>query len=380
MYILNLLIRYKYPAVVVLILFLMIIGLNWLAYSILILFFIFILFAKGLKGVSTSKIFIPFILVKIIVITILIRIFLFEVYVIPSKSMEDTLLSNDNIIISKITYGPKLPRTPFEIPWVNFFFYLSDPDNANGIPWWKYKRLKGYSTIKNGDIIVFKTDIKSKSFLIKRCVGLPGDELKIIDSKIYLDNRQLIEKSTVKNLYKIRLKSNKAFKEYIKEEKLSYTIKDSAISKGYAEMLLSYADLDKLAGLGAIDSITSIPIKRIYFPYNPQINWSFHKFGPLRIPKKGMKLILTHENYLLYGKVIRENENENIFESDNKFYINSRRVSTYIFKLNYYFVLGDNRNNSFDSRFWGFVSEDNIEGKAILLLYSVKKFIFFKVL
>jgi signal peptidase I len=310
---------------------------NWLIVS-LILFLV--LLSCWIRFIVWSKLFgkksnLPIIwyLMAAIVLGMWMRIFIFEIYTIPSESMEKTLLPGDRVLVFKLAYGPALPRSPFDIPWFNVFFLVSDKAKQRfQEDWWAFRRLKGLGSPLHNDVIVFRSPHKRHEFLIKRCVGLPGDTLKIINHKACLikKNKDLVIESMSKNKY------------YPCENEFPYSDSTENINQVY--------------------------------PYSELFHWSINNFGPLIIPKKGMTITLNDSLGVLYGSLFTKIEDVDLKKASQ----NAVSPSTiavkefYTFQNDYYFFLGDNRHASYDSRYFGFIPEHNIVGKAVFVLFNYR--------
>lgn len=291
--------------------------------------------------------------------------------------MENMLYSGDVIMVNKLKYGPKLPQSPFEIPWVNLGFYMNKNTRARMKEiWWDYKRLDGTTRIKQGDVFVFSFDLSRDFFVVKRCVGLPGDVLFINHGEIYTNNKLFTAPGTVKN--------NCSFK--IKDQKLLHKLIDSlaiygGISRDYKSGNLANATFSKdefrlLKDANCIDSIkinrNDIEAPNEELIKTPHSKWTLDNIGPIVIPKKDMEIKLNTDNYMLYQKVMNLFEKSTVTEKNGTYFINGKKATTYKFKLNYYFMMGDNRKGTIDSRFWGFLPETNIIGKVQCVLFSNK--------
>jgi len=351
-------------------------------------------------------------LVFALVVSTLIKIFIFQLYAIPTGSLEKTLLIGDRLFVSKLSYGPQMPMTPLAVPLVhNTIFgvnsYLDWPS-------WDYKRLTGLGKIERDDIVVFNFPVgdtilvgnenpdyyahvllngkeyvqnnyemkvrpldKEENF-VKRCVALPGDTLTIVDSKVYIDSKpQKAYKGIMFNYLVTTDGSSINPKTF---ERLEITSKDKESISGTANYQIALTD-EKVAALKQFPSITSVvklikpkgEEEMLIFPRDPKFKWNNDNFGPLVIPKKGMTIKLTEENIILYRRVIDVYDNNNYKEIGGKVYIDDKQVDTYTFKQNYYWMMGDNRHNSADSRSWGFVPEDHVVGKPVLVFYSLNE-------
>ncbi len=344
-------------------------------------------------------------------ITISLRTFIIEAYKIPTPSMEKTLLVGDYLFVSKISYGPKLPNTPLAFPFMPNLL-------PNGIltyskkPHFPYKRLKGISRVRRNDIIVFNFPegdtvvvqysgqnyysllrqygreylhsrfdiithpVDKRDNYIKRCVGLPGDTLKISGGKVQVNEEILPE-------FKYQ-----QFKYYVRtfHHRLNDTILDH-VGVGTAEisynpnnslhiMPLSNGDVDFIKNHPQVKSLQRFVEPYLsfrnteVFPHDPGYRWTSDDFGPVIIPRKGLTLELNSQSLPLYKRVIDVYEGNKLEISGDDIYLNDTLCRSYTFEMDYYFVLGDNRHNSADSRFWGFVPENHLVGKAVLTWFS----------
>ena len=358
------------------IVFLVILSLYWLAIGIFVLGSVYLLITSNLSLAKTFRkrfwLYSFTMLIGVVVIAISIRVFVMDIYNIPSSSMEGSLLVGDKIIVSKLHYGPRLPKSPFEIPWVNILFYVNKEARASiDSIWWDYKRYNGFTKVKRNDVVVFNNTIDTKSFYIKRCMGLPGDTISIKKGKVYNNEEALAVPITVKYLYDIWFNDKDKFKNSIDHLGLTkVNIKDTF----YTKMALTRLQFKTLKTSTAIDSISikDFPVKTfIDIPLkNQTLNWSTNNWGPVWVPSKGRSIKLTSKNLDVYGAILEKFEKAAIKNVKGIFWLNGKEITSYTFKQNYYFMMGDNRHNSIDSRYWGFVPEQNIVGKAVVALYS----------
>ncbi|MBN8703555.1 MAG: signal peptidase I [Bacteroidetes bacterium] len=316
-------------------------------------------------------------------VVLVLRTFLFEAYTIPTSSMEKTLQVGDFIFVNKLSYGARLPITPLSIPFSHQYIPLLGIRSY--LTWIQspYFRLPGINSIKRNDIIVFNypmetgVPIDHRTHYIKRCIALPGDSIEINESKVFV-NDSLLE-----------LPVNAELNYIIKTEKKGHFnpdsfammgITDGGRISGKGDYMFSLTDsaLSRVARMNNIKEIKQYVDKRgvandMVFPNDKKYSWNIDNWGPMKVPKAGDSTMLTLENLPLFYRIIVFYEKNELEIKYDSIYINGNVSSYYTFKKNYYFMLGDNRHSSADSRFWGFVPEDHIVGKAVYLFTSVDK-------
>lgn len=351
-------------------------------------------------------------LVFALVVSSLIKIFIFQLYAIPTGSLEKTLQIGDRLFVSKLSYGPQMPMTPIAFPLVhNTIFGVN-----SYIEWphWEYKRLAGLGAVKRNDIVVFNFpvgdtilvgrenpdyyewvrnegwdyvhstyEIKTrpldkKENFVKRCVAIAGDSLTIVDSKVYINGEPQKNYKGIQYNYMVKTNGEqinpKAF------ERLEIYRADQTAIPGTGNYMLPLTDemVEKLKLFPMIVAVERIispkgKYEPHIYPHDPAFPWNNDNFGPLWIPKKGATIELTRENIILYRRVIDVYEYNNYEEKDGKVFIDGKQVDKYTFKQNYYWMMGDNRHNSADSRSWGFVPEDHVVGKPVMIFYSLNE-------
>lgn len=363
--------KIKFYALLLSALFLALIGLWWIIPGILLFGGVWIALSANLAWISKIKkhgfLMGVFSIAFIFLLAICLRLFVFEIFSVPSPSMENTIMAGDKIVVSKLNYGPQLPKSPFEIPWVNILFYLNKEARAKSHEtWWDAGRLNGYTKITRDDIVVFKKP-GSKEDYIKRCVGLPGEEIMIRKGDIFIDNQKYEEPATVKRLY--RLWANDL-------PKARALIDSLGLYQGFInsfeplEIFLTQKELDRLSVSHLIDSLSRKALEWEAFPLNSGMAWTFDNMGPLRIPAAGMSIDLNEKNLPIYQNILTDYEGVSVIKKEGKFYVNGVQEANYSFKQNYYFMMGDNFSDSQDSRNFGFVPEQNVVGKAVFVLFS----------
>ncbi|WP_159467638.1 signal peptidase I [Dyadobacter sp. 3J3] len=336
----------------------------------------------------------------------LIRWFFFEAFVIPSSSMEHTLLVGDYLFVSKLHYGTRTPATPLQIPLTHQKIWNTEiPSFLDWIALPQF-RLPGFSEVKRGDVVVFNLPVEHpdlyknyeavlpnlkpypvdlRTNYIKRCVAEAGDRLEIKSGQVYVNGVKSTDPSDMQNEYFIAVKTaiNETnifkkngiteFSPYTETYDDTLTANDETgyIVKATAEMALKLKGYDFVKHVDKLVLGKGMRESHLY-PNSDLLNWNKDNYGPVLIPKKGMTVKLTTGNAALYGEVIRNYEgNENLILKEGKIFQNRKELNSYTFKQDYYFMMGDNRHNSADSRYWGFVPKDHIVGKAVFVWMSI---------
>ena len=342
------------------------------------------------------------------VVATLVHLFIFQMYVIPTSSMERTLLIGDYLYVSKVAYGPQMPNTPLSFPFVHHTMPFSQTKKSfSEAIKWPYHRLKGLKPIRRNDVVVFNfpagdtvllenqnvtyydtlrsfeesfgkeegrkrlnekytvisRPVDKRENYIKRCVGLPGDSLEVRNGKVWVNGEP---QEAIPGLqYNYVVQTSAPFTQYAID---NLGIREySGYGSGYY-MNLTDELAEKVRGLSNVISVN----RYIYTPNDevfPQWGaprWSQDNYGPIWIPKKGDTVQLTAENLPLFRRIIEAYEGHTLEERDGRIVIDGKEATEYTFAMNYYWMMGDNRHNSADSRFWGFVPEDPHRGQGVV--------------
>ena len=355
-----------------------------------------------------------------IVAATIIRTFIFEAYTIPTPSMEKTLLVNDFLFVSKFSYGPRIPNTPIAMPFVHHTMpitnsksyvewikmpyqrWFASPVKRNDVVVFNFpvndtlindeerfgSRTTYYEAVRQlgrdqvwqnfGDIIISRPVDKRENF-IKRCVAVGGDELKIVNGNVFINGKPQDVFPASERYYKLETPSNVTLdQDQLKSLGINIHAGEDigdVRDIGSANMQLvnitnkEKAALKLPAGYILTDFIME-PDNQLFPYYDTSSKWSADNYGPIVIPQKGATITLNADNLIRYQRCIEVYEGNQFESRDGKYFINGKETTTYTFKMNYFWMMGDNRHNSLDSRYWGFVPEDHVVGKASMIWFS----------
>jgi signal peptidase I len=313
-----------------------------------------------------------------VVAATLIRWLFLEAFTIPTPSMEKSLLVGDFLFVSKVNYGARTPKTPLQMPLTHQKIWGTNiPSYLTWIQLPQY-RLPGLSSVKRNDVVVFNypvefeypTDLKTN--YIKRCIAIAGDTIQVKDMQVYVNGTAA--ENPPKAEYKYFVNTVEPLAKTFK----TLGVWNQSVPNGYIidampEVAAKLKELPDVTGVRLLKKPKEEPEPRI-FPNVSRFPWNEDNFGPLWVPKKGATIKLDTNNLLIYGSIIanyENNDNTEYVDKDNKLMIDGKAATEYTFKQDYYFMMGDNRHNSYDSRFWGFVPADHIVGKALFIWLSL---------
>jgi signal peptidase I len=346
----------------------------------------------------------------------LIRTFFIEAYTIPTSSMEKTLLIGDYLFVDKVTFGPRIPMTPLSFPFAHHTLPLTK-DTKSYLEWikLKYYRFPGLAKIKNNDVVVFNypdgdtvaLNMQNRSYYsivrevghnevwhnkrqfgdivarpvdkrenyIKRCIGIPGDTLEIKHQIVYINGKPLPEVGTKEFKYLVQTDSTPVSPKMLDKYDVTENIDQVDYDKYIITLTNDAAEnVKKFRNVRKVEKIIYPKGSWAYytFPFDSNYKWNEDNYGPIWLPKAGATIPISIKNISIYQRCIEIYEHNDVKIKNGMVFINGSEAKTYTFKLDYYWMMGDNRHNSADSRFWGFVPIDHIVGKAVFVWLSIE--------
>ncbi len=359
-------------------------------------------------------------IVYALVLVYFLFVFVGQNYQIPSSSLEKTLLTGDFLWVNKMVYGPRVPQTPIHFPLAQNTLPILGCKSYLENPQFAYHRLKGVRNVERFDIVVFNfpagdtvatacpnpdyytlvkevgrnevwsnkakygdiiyRPVDRRDNYVKRCIGLPGETLKIVDNKIYINGRVLPEPKNVQYFYYVQTDGTQITDDVY--DQLGINVEDRhgnapdyvlPLTANMIKQLKTYKWVNMIERWRFNSPEEANAEAEFTYPIDANYGWTHTNYGPITIPKKGMTVRLTTANLPLYSRCIKNYEGNSLEVRGNQILINGKPASSYTFKMDYYWMMGDNRDNSLDSRFWGFVPEDHIVGTPMFVIISLNK-------
>ncbi len=310
----------------------------------------------------------------------LIRGFLIEAYMIPTGSMERRLLVGDFLFVSKLNYGPRIPNTPIAFPFAHHTMPITGGKAYSELIHIPYKRLPGFQNIERNDVVVFNfpeetfRPVDKRENYIKRAVGIPGDVVEMRKGVLYVNNGVGYDSDDVQHAYLIYTDGSGLNPQKLIDKRMEFEKDEFGNIFGEPYVLhITKEEAEEVKSWSNVVKVENYDNNSSAFPHTNHYEWNFHNFGPLKVPKKGEVVELNADNLAIYEKIISIYEGNTLEVRNDGIYINGTKTSTYTVKMNYYWMMGDNRDNSSDARAFGFVPEDHIVGKALFTWLSWDK-------
>jgi signal peptidase I len=328
-----------------------------------------------------------------IVVATLVHTYFIQPFTIPTSSLEKSLLVGDFLFVSKFNYGARTPMTPIAAPMVHDTLPLIKVKSYAEKPQLPYFRFPALQKIERNDIVVFNwpadtlyhmykaadkrydKPIDKKTNYVKRCTAIPGDKIELKDGVVYINGKESILPERAKPQYSYKVAwdgKTQVNLDYIKQE-LQITDAFGQIANDtllFSALPQESADrIKNIPGITKIERIIHKEADPVIFPGSK--NWNVDNLGPIYIPEAGKTVSLTKETLPFYKKIISEYEGKELIVSGNEIRIDGKVANSYTFEQDYYWMMGDNRHNSLDSRYWGFVPADHIVGKPIFIWMSI---------
>jgi signal peptidase I len=326
-----------------------------------------------------------------IVAATLVHTYFMQPYTIPTSSLEKSLLVGDFLFVSKFHYGARTPMTVIAAPMVHDSLPLMKAKSYLKIPHLPYFRLPGFEKIKRNEIVVFNwpvdtvrffrdkanihidKPIDKKSNYVKRCVGIPGDSLEIREGYIYINGERTVlpDRALPQYMHRVETDGQQLSAAALKR----YNVTEGGFYGDYYMLNLTDENAGKLKSNPLVKSVTKLlspkgEYTESVFPHNSQYAWSIDNYGPIYIPEAGKTVELNTKSLPFYKRIIEVYENNNLTTSGDEIFINGKLATTYTFKQDYYWMMGDNRHNSEDARYWGYVPFDHVVGKPVFIWFS----------
>ncbi|MFZ2282944.1 MAG: signal peptidase I, partial [Lutibacter sp.] len=326
-----------------------------------------------------------------IVAATLVHTYFMQPYTIPTSSLEKSLLVGDFLFVSKFHYGARTPMTVIAAPMVHDSLPFMKAKSYLKVPHLPYFRLPGFENIKRNEIVVFNwpvdtvrffrdkskihvdKPIDKKSNYVKRCVGIPGDSLEIKEGYIYINGEKTVlpDRALPQYIHKVVTDGQQLSPAALKR----YNVTEGQFFGDYYMLNLTDENAGKLKSNPLVKSVTKLLSPKgeydaSVFPHNSQYAWSIDNYGPIYIPEAGKTVELNAKSLPFYKRIIEEYENNNLTTNGDEIFINGKLATTYTFKQDYYWMMGDNRHNSEDARYWGYVPFDHVVGKPVFIWFS----------